>query len=304
MASGRLLGVTGASGRVGRHLCEEALRRGYRVRALGRSQEGLPPAVEHVVLDLESVGAIASDLLSGCDALIHLAAYIPKDHGSLAEGRKCWDVNVAGTARLIEAAAAANVGFVLQFSSANSYAPWSKSTDEAAPLFPRSRTFYLSSKIAQEICGAEIAARLGLKLATLRVSSVYDADPSSNLIARFTADLLAGKPLKLTDAGRFGADFVFVDDVVRAAFLVLEVAGEGSWNVASGVRSTLSEIADLVVEITGADPSLVERLPPGIAPDQGFPAIQIGRLTSLGYRPISLENGIETLISRLRTLES
>jgi uncharacterized protein YbjT (DUF2867 family) len=67
-----LLAVSGASGKTGWRVVEEALRRGQRVRALVRRGSTLPPALagaEVVRVDLGQADALAG-ALRGCDALV------------------------------------------------------------------------------------------------------------------------------------------------------------------------------------------------------------------------------------------
>jgi uncharacterized protein YbjT (DUF2867 family) len=67
-----LLAVSGASGKTGWRVVEEALRRGQRVRALVRPGSTLPPALagaEVVRVDLGQADALAG-ALRGCDALV------------------------------------------------------------------------------------------------------------------------------------------------------------------------------------------------------------------------------------------
>jgi uncharacterized protein YbjT (DUF2867 family) len=67
-----LLAVTGASGKTGWRLVEEALARGHRVRAIVRPDSSLPPALagaEVVRLDLWEREALRR-ALTGCDALL------------------------------------------------------------------------------------------------------------------------------------------------------------------------------------------------------------------------------------------
>jgi uncharacterized protein YbjT (DUF2867 family) len=67
-----LLAVSGASGKTGWRVVEEALRRGQRVRALVRPGSTLPPALagaEEVRVDLGQADALAG-ALRGCDALV------------------------------------------------------------------------------------------------------------------------------------------------------------------------------------------------------------------------------------------
>lgn len=295
---GDLIGVTGANGQVGRAFCEEAIAQGYRVRALGRSFGRLPPDIEHVALDLGNMDGFHASALEGCAALVHSAAFIPSDHRSFEQAEQCWRVNVMGTARLIQAMASAGVGRLVQMSSASAYGAVGARSDEHAPLYPASRTFYLSSKIAQELVALERCREAGISLADLRISSVYGSDPQSSLLTRFAVSLAAGEAVQLSGNGGFGADFVLVDDVARATLVVLESGRTGVLNVASGARTTIAEAAAMIARLVGASPQLV-RLQEGETSDPGFPAIDVRRLAEVGLVPTGLDEGLRLVVQRL-----
>jgi UDP-glucose 4-epimerase len=93
--------------------------------------------------------------------------------------------------------------------------------------------------------------------------------------------------------GLFGADFVHVDDVVQALILLLESGEQGAFNVGSGVRTTIAELAQRLSALTGA-PVIHE---PADGQDRGFSALDVTRLGRLGYRPISLQDGVRSLLA-------
>lgn len=297
---GDRIAVTGGGGQIGQLFCRDALRLGYRLRCFGRTLEPLPAEAERIRLDLAATEPIDPELLRGCGAVVHLAAHIPKDHKSLVEAERCWQVNVRGTARLVQVMAAAEVGRLVQLSSASAYPVWSGRTDEGAPLFPESRTFYLSSKIAQELVAAELCRDHQIAFADLRVSSVYGGAADTSVIARFAAKLLAGEPIELGDEGRFGADFVFAEDVARAIAMALENGTVGTLNVASGTRTTLAEIASELRRLTDAPAELVRVKPVGGTPDLGFPAICIDAARALGFTPTPIGDGLPRVVAALK----
>jgi len=108
--------------------------------------------------------------------------------------------------------------------------------------------------------------------------------------------------VKLAAGGEFGADFVTDEDVAQALIMVLETGTTGPYNVASGKRSTLRNIADQLAELTDtpqgriliADRDQLEMT------DVGFPAIDNRKLIKLGFRPTALAVGLETLVDALR----
>ncbi|MCB4859941.1 NAD(P)-dependent oxidoreductase [Sphingobium sp. PNB] len=282
-----LLALTGGSGFVGRAFLPAARRAGWRVRHLGRRPPPeADPADEWAFLDLMAVEGVD---FSGCTALVHLAAHIPSDHGDPAEAERCWRINALGTLKLADGAIRAGVRRIMQASSANAYAPAPQPPDEHAPLFPGSRGYYLGSKVAQEIYAAERCRGEDVLLQTLRLASVYGPGQRSGALAAMAGAAASGGPIRVHGGGGFGADLVHVDDVVRAMLLLLGNEEAGPFNVGSGVRTTMAELAQLLSRQTGAP---VVHEAGGREQDWGFPALDIDRLRALGYRPMRLADGL------------
>ena len=289
------IAVTGATGFIGRRFVERAVRAGYGVRLLCRRPEAI--AADDVrAFDLAATEPLDPDLLAGCDAVVHLAAHIPTDHDDPAEAKTCWDVNALGTLRLVDAMRAAGVARLIQLVSANAYAPGQECPDEGAAMFPQTRVFYLASKVAQECYARHGCAAACISLATLRVASVYGSGQTGGAVSALAGRLLRGQPVRLERRGGFGADFVHVDDVCAALSIVVEGDAVGAFNVGSGVRTEIAALAAHLCALAGAPAALVvpdgEPAPHGF----GFPALDIGRLSALRYRPTPLDDGLrETL---------
>ena len=293
MKPGALLALTGGSGFIGRHFADAAKARGYRIRHLGRQR---PAAAaegdEFRSLDLSSLDPNAS-LLKGCDALVHLAAYIPRNHEDPAEAARCWNVNALGTLGLLEMAGRGDVAYVVQTSSANAYAPTSLSPDEGSALFPSSRGYYLGSKIMQEIYAEQYCRTTGLTLGTLRLGSVYGPGQESGALGNMVRAAQAGQPIQVIGSGRFGSDLVLVNDVVEALLLVLEGESSGPFNVGSGIRTSIAELARALTDLTGSP--IHQDMSSGES-DWGFPALNIERLKALGYRPTPIGTGLRAML--------
>jgi uncharacterized protein YbjT (DUF2867 family) len=125
----RTLAVTGGTGFVGGHLLRLALAGGYDVRALTRGWK--PPEHETVWVDgaLDRPDSLAK-LCAGADAVIHIAGMI---NGSREAFR---EVNVGGTANMIDAARRSGVRRFVHISSLAAREPqlsaygWSKMKSE------------------------------------------------------------------------------------------------------------------------------------------------------------------------------
>src|SRR3954447_24171090 len=159
--------VTGATGNVGTSV----------VRALGADS-----AVEDIVglarrmpswtapkVRWESCDVAADDLaprFAGADAVIHLAWLIQPSR----DERELERVNVDGSRRVFEAAAAAGVPRLVHASSIGVYSPGPKDrpVDESWPRRGVSSLFYSRHKVAAEDALDEVEARTGVQTVRLR----------------------------------------------------------------------------------------------------------------------------------------
>lgn len=292
VGKGQCLALTGGSGFIGRRLADLARGAGYRLRHLART-DATDGRDAYRPFDLAGP-PLDPEMLRGCEVLIHLAAHIPHDHGDSDEAERCWRINSLGTLRLINAAIRGGVRHILQTTSANAYAPSMILPDEASALFPQSRSFYLGSKILQEVYAVEACRRAGVSLTTLRLGSVYGAGQKSGAVGAMVSAATTGGAIRVTDAGRFGADLVAVDDVVAAVMLILAKDVSGPVNVGSGVRTTIVTLAALIAARTGA--CIVQDSGDNGPEDLGFPALDITRLTAIGYHPTPLQDGIAAML--------
>lgn len=297
--AGDLIAVTGGTGAIGRCVVRGLLEAGFRVRLLSRSMVRQDD-VEHAIFDLDSQGPLSSRALEGCTALLHFAAYIPQRQDDPASAERCFRTNALGTMRLLEAAEEGRLEHVVQTTSANAYAAGIEAPCELDAMFPSARApFYLSSKIAQDVFGAYWESQRGLPVTTLRLSSVYGAGIDTALFTRFARSLLAGTPVRLANGGAFGADFLEVADVSRAALMFLRSGATGAFNIASGVRTNLRDAATLLANLIGRDEALIE-IEPGDAIEEGFSRMDISKARECGFRPTELDVGLERLVSWLR----
>jgi uncharacterized protein YbjT (DUF2867 family) len=109
--------VTGGTGHLGRDLVSR-LKGPYRVRVLARSP-GSDPDVHWIRGDL-ATGEGVADALAGCQTVIHAATLSPAARRGYVVPKDLWsspsEVDREGTARLLEQAAAADVGHIIYVS--------------------------------------------------------------------------------------------------------------------------------------------------------------------------------------------
>jgi dTDP-L-rhamnose 4-epimerase len=258
--------VTGAAGFIGSHIAETMRAAGHEVRGL----DSLTPAVhngrpEHVsgelvVGDVRDPAAV-DDALAGVDAVCHQAAMVGLGV-DLSDLPLYADVNVTGTAVLLEAMGRHDIGRLVFASSMVVYGegaydcaghgrvrpsprdpgdlaagrfeprcprcgqPLSTTTvGEEAPLDPRNA--YAASKVAQEHLAASWARLTGGAAIGLRYHNVYGPrmprdTPYSGVAAIFRSCLENGVPPRVFEDGGQRRDFVHVRDVAQANLLALE----------------------------------------------------------------------------------
>jgi len=159
-----IIAVTGATGIVGRFVCEHFLTKHHTVRGLHRSHsnlDGFGHAPEWIVGDMQDEEAL-STLLAGADAVVHCAfSHVPGRYrgGEGSDLESFWQVNLGGTRRLLEIARDCEVERVVLLSSRAVFGRRRAGEDvespiaDEHPLWPDSQ--YGALKAAEEaIAGA------------------------------------------------------------------------------------------------------------------------------------------------------
>ncbi len=215
--------VTGASGFIGRALCAQLLEQRHDVTALVRREGSQPAGTRPLAGDLED-GARLRELISGerPECVVHLAAEIASQRSE----RKLREVNVRGTARLLDACTAlagAGTGAGPRFVFASTVVTGDAhgallSEEEPLPV----QTPYGRSK--QE--GERLVLESGLPAVVIRPSHVYG--PGGWYEGELIAQLRRPGRFEVIGAGRNLWDVVHVDDVVSALVLAAERATPGS----------------------------------------------------------------------------
>ena len=188
--------VTGATGFVGRVLCETLRARGHVViRALRSVTRGTGAGEGDVVVGEIDGGTDWAAALAGVDVVVHLAARVHVMRDGAAGEPEHFRVNAAGTARLAESAYAAGVRRVVFLSSIKVNGegrerPYGE-TDVPAPVDPYGR-----SKLEAERALVAAAAVAGAEAVVIRPPLVYGPGVRGNFL-RLLGLVYRGLPLPL-----------------------------------------------------------------------------------------------------------
>jgi dTDP-L-rhamnose 4-epimerase len=304
--------VTGAAGFIGSHIASTLQEAGHEVRGL----DSLTPAVHNgrpddcaddlIVGDVRDPAAV-NEALAGVDAVCHQAAMVGLGV-DLSDLPMYSDVNVTGTAVLLEAMGRHGIGRLVFASSMVVYGEGAYDCaahgrvrplprdpgDLAAGLFePRCpvcgsalvtatvgeeaaldpRNAYAASKVAQEHFSASWARLTGGVAVGLRYHNVYGPrmprdTPYSGVAAIFRSCLENGVPPRVFEDGGQRRDFVHVRDVARANLLALSAVCDG---VASGRRG-LAEGSLHCYNVASGEPHTVGEMASALA--SGFGDIE------------------------------
>jgi UDP-glucose 4-epimerase len=288
--------VTGASGLVGRHLLPLLAEHDDVARVVGldvREPERRPRAVEFHRVDI--AGTELQPLLEGIDVVVHLAGVVDPVPDEALMAR----INVDGTRRVLDAAAAVGVRRVVRISSATVYGAWPNNPvplTELAPLRP-------NPHFSPAVQGAEVERLLHewragfpeVTITTLRSAPVVG--PGAE---RLPARILLGRPPLRVRGAALPVQVVHVDDLVRALALVATRDLPGVFNVAADGWLSADEFAALVPTppVPALPAEAVERIlrrawelgvgdvPPGVVPYLTHPwVIANDRLRGVGWSP-------------------
>lgn len=297
--SDRTILVTGGAGFIGSHLVE-ALVAENDVRVLDNFETGDPNTVpdeatllEGDVCDQETV----RDACSGVDVVFHQAAIVSVER-SVRNPRETDRTNLSGTLEILEAARTERTRVVLASSAAVYGHPTELPVCEKTRLVPTSP--YGVQKLAVDRYARVYAELYDLPIVPLRYFNVYgprQRGPYSGVISTFLRQARANEPITIEGDGMQSRDFVHVDDVVRANLLAATTEEYGmAYNVGTGTRTTVMELAETVRRIVGSD-STIRHCEPREGDVRHSVADVTRARSNLEFTPsIGLETGLRTLV--------
>ena len=201
--------ITGASGFIGKHLLADLLKQKLNICAAARSHSDLPcPAF--VVGKIDGT-TNWSDAISGCDAVIHLAAYAHVTSPAKIDKARLHETNVEGTARLAQEAAKAGVKHFIFISSIGAMAN-SSNTVLFADATCSPTTLYGQSKLMAEKELNCIAGKYGMEWTIIRPPLVYGPGNPGNM-QRLLKLIRSGIPLPLASVSN-RRSFIYVENLV------------------------------------------------------------------------------------------
>lgn len=261
---GTKLVLVGGAGLIGSHTVDHLLKEDVKEiliydNFVRGSVENLHDSLKDPRVKIFDIGGdiMQTDILEaafkGADGVFHFAAlWLLQCHDF---PRSAFDVNVRGTFNVMEACVKAGVKRLVSSSSASVYGDAVREPmDEDHPY--NNKNFYGATKIAGEAMLRAFHHRYGLDYVGLRYMNVYG--PRQDYHGAYIAVIMKmldaidkGQSPTIMGDGSEAFDFVAVEDCGLANVCAMKsTATDQNYNVGTGKRTSLKELAELIVEIT------------------------------------------------------
>ena len=251
--------VTGASGFIGRYVCEELWSRGHSVVAFDHTISNSPDAWSHLawppqsklslyVGDVRDYTAVA-EAVATSDGVIHLAGVLGTQE-TIKEPRPSVETNIFGALNIFKAAShygkrVVNIA-VGNYWMDNSYSITKSTAERFASMYAK-----------------EFAARI----TTVRGLNVYGprqkVGPVRKIVPNFIVPLLKNEKIRIYGTGEQVMDMIYVTDIARVLVAALDApedlrADRDVIEAGNGKMTTVLDIARSAVRCIHGDVDLKE----------------------------------------------
>tara|TARA_R110002072_G_scaffold3055_2_gene22961 strand:+ start:5048 stop:6043 length:996 start_codon:yes stop_codon:yes gene_type:complete len=267
---GKRLVVIGGAGLIGSHVVDELVKEDvgevviYDNFVRG-THENLADALKDPRVKIHDVGGdimhtdILDSALVNADGVFHLAAlWLLQCHDY---PRSAFEVNVKGTFNVLDACVRNGVSRLVWSSSASVYGDAvQEPMTEDHPF--NNQNFYGATKICGEAMARAYHHRYGLNYTGMRYMNVYG--PRQDYRGAYIAVIMKmldaidrGEGPTILGDGSEAFDFVAVRDCGRANVCAMKAdATDQFYNVGTGKRTTLKELAQMLLDLTGSNQAI------------------------------------------------
>ena len=304
--------ITGAAGFLGSHLCDRFRQEGHSVVAMDNYITGTPENLAHLLGDgFELVQHDVTEYVhvSGeLDGVLHFASPAsPTDYLELPI--QTLKVGSLGTHKVLGLAKAKDARFLLASTSEVYGDPLVHPQPESYwgnvnPIGPRG-VYDEAKRFAEALTMAYRRAH-GLDSRIVRIFNTYGPrmrPGDGRVVSNFIVQALRGEPITVYGDGGQTRSFCYVEDEVEGIFRLFASDVTEPVNIGNPGEFTVTELAELVLELTGSSSELRYLPLPEDDPKTRKPDITRAR-ELLGWQPeISLREGLSRTIEYFRLLQ-
>ena len=284
--------ITGIKGFMGTHLANALANEGHLVTGIDNlfhpCKQELNKFVTFYEKDIRDIDWLRKyfqvNQVHPIDVIIHLAAQIHVDY-SIKFPQETLDINVKGTANILEMAKKYNIKCIVASTSeiyGSSQTPY---MSETHPLDAQSP--YGASKVGADRLAKSYVDTYGMDIVTVRNFNAfgpYQNDGSyGSVISRFTKAGLAGEPMYIYGTGNQERDYMYIDDIVQAYKFAIDRLPADVYNFGTGKTEFISDIAFKIRALTGSKSRVVKIKPR--AGEVKRLCCDITKVKKFGFRP-------------------
>ncbi|HEG43565.1 MAG TPA: SDR family oxidoreductase [Phycisphaerales bacterium] len=304
--------VTGGAGFVGSHLCERLLELGHEVLCVDNYFTGRKRNVSHL-LDNPCFEVMRHDvtfpLYVEADEIYNLACpaspiHYQFDPVQTTKTSVHGAINMLGLAKRIKAK-------IFQASTSEVYGdpavhPQVESYwGHVNPIGERS--CYDEGKRCAETLFFDYYRQHKLRIKVARIFNTYGPRMHPNdgrVVSNFIVQALQNKPITIYGEGLQTRSFCYVDDMIRAFISFMDTGDDfvGPVNLGNPTETTILQLAEKVIDLTGSGSKLEKKPLPSDDPRQRQPDISLAK-EKLNWEPTtSLEEGLKKTINYFEQL--
>lgn len=269
--------ITGGAGMIGSNLARRLVGMGHRVSVVDNLWRGrreyLVDDRGEALIDMDAdfhqrdlmVPGVMDDLLEGVDHVYHLADVVAGIGFVFAHQGFIFRQNLVINSNVIESVRRHPVGAFVYVGTACSFPQEKQSGVDAAPLreediYPaHPESAYGWSKLMGEYESFLLEKEVGVPVSVLSLHNVYGppcdfSEQHSQVIPSLIRKAIEwpAQPFSVWGSGAQGRAFVYTEDVVDALVAALDKGlGQGVIQVGPDVCTTIREVAETVVDISG-----------------------------------------------------
>ncbi len=300
--------VTGGAGFIGSHLCERLLRDGNDVICLDNYFTGSKDNIRHLI-DNNHFELVRHDVIepynAEVDQIYNLACPASPVHYQY-NPIKTTKISVMGALNMLTLAKRVRAR-ILQASTSEVYG------DPDIHPQPESywgnvntigiRSCYDEGKRCAETLFMDYHRQTGTDIKIIRIFNTYGPrmhPQDGRVVSNFIVQALRGENITIYGDGHQTRSFQYVDDLIEGMIRMMDTGPDftGPVNIGNPGEFSMLELADIVIELTGAKSKIVFEPLPSDDPRQRKPDITLAREKLGGWEPkVQLRQGLGKTIA-------
>lgn len=305
--------VTGGAGFIGSHLCRRLLAEGYEVLCVDNfytgSKRNIIELLDDPYFELYRHD-ITFPLFVEVDRIFNLACpaspiHYQKDPVQTTKTSVHGSINMLGLAKRVDAR-------ILQASTSEVYGDpevHPQTEDYAGnvnPIGPRS--CYDEGKRCAETLFFDYHRQHDLDIKVVRIFNTFGPNmhpDDGRVVSNFIVQALRGENITIYGDGSQTRSFCYVDDLVEGLMRMMdsEKGFTGPVNLGNPCETTIRELAEITVELTGSSSKLVEKPLPTDDPQRRKPDISLAKERLDEWTPkVDLRDGLRETIAYFESI--